>query len=136
MDAAARWRTGDAARAADVSHKRLMQLLDRGVFRLSPDDAETPGGWRLLSRASICRLAATLKLARAGLHMRLAAQLVDEFDAREHAQTHAPFLIADLANGPRLLIDEDATPTVNLVVDIAAIVADVEIRLKDLPPHD
>lgn len=131
-----RWRTGDAAAAADVNHRHLTSLIERGIFQLGPDDEDVVdnGQSRLFSRESVFRLATIVRLARAGLHARVAAKIVDGFSASPAAKTHAPFLIADLADGGRLLIDSPANPSINLVCDIAAIVADVELRLRERSP--
>ncbi|MDR6871147.1 hypothetical protein J2Y55_002155 [Bosea sp. BE125] len=131
-----RWRSADAAYAAGISHRRLIELIDRGVFALSPGDIDTTsaGVSREFSRESIYRLAGATALSKAGLRIRLAARLVDEFSSRPHAEAHAQYLLADLANGPRLLVDEPSEPSVNLVVDAAAIVAAVDARLKERAP--
>lgn len=131
-----RWRTGDAAHAADVSHRYLLNLIDRGAFRLAPDDKDTEGAGdgRAFTRETIFRLAMTATLSRAGLHTRLAASLADQFSASPPAETHLPFLIADLADGGRLLVDEPSEPSINLVVDVARIVAAVEARLSKRTP--
>lgn len=136
MDPIQRWRAADAAFAAGITHRRLLELIDRRAFKLSPADVDTPGAGvsRELTKESIYRLAAAAALVKAGLRVRLAARLVDDFSTRALAETHPTFLIVDLANGPRLLVDEPVEPSINLVADAAAIVAAVDARLKERPP--
>ncbi len=132
-----RWRTGDAARAADASHKHVLSLIDRGVFRLADNDIDCVGAGpgRAFTRESIYRLATTVALSRAGLHARVAARLADQFSTSPLSEAHAPFMIASLQDGPHLLVDEPSIPTINLVADVAAIVAAVDARLAQGKPH-
>lgn len=132
-----RWRSGDAARAADVSHRQMLALIDRGVFRLVDTDIDAHGAGvgRFFTKESIYRLAVTVALARAGLHARVAARLADQFSTSPLSETHTPFMIADLEDGPRLLVDEPSIPKISLVADIATIAAAVDARLAQGKPH-
>lgn len=130
-----RWRTSDAAHAADVSPRHLSTLLDRGIFTLAEDDIATPGPGvsRLWTRESVFRLAVTAALARAGLHYRLATRIVDDFAAIGADAALPVTLLADLANGGRITtLGEPAG--IALAVDLGPILAAVNGRLEKMDP--
>lgn len=135
MERAPRWRTTDAARAADVSYRQLSTLLDRGIFCLKGDDVGTPGAGvsREFTRESIYRLALTVGLMRAGIHCRLAARLADDFSAIGAADEHPTHLVADLGNGGRIITASD-TASIALAVDLGPVLTPVNDRLSEMEP--
>lgn len=130
-----RWRTTDAARAADVPYRHFLALLDRCVFRLAEDDLSEPGVGvsRELTRESIFRLAVTVALARAGINYRLAVRIVDDFAAIGADAALPVTLLADLADGGRITtLGEPAS--IALAVDLGPILAAVNGRLEKMDP--
>lgn len=130
-----RWRTTDAARAADVPYRHFLTLLDRGIFRLAEDDVSTPGPGisRELTRESIFRLAVTVALARAGIATKLAVAIVDDFAEIGADEAFPLLLLADLSNGGRLMSAGDRGSIV-LAIDLGPMLAAVEARLSEMDP--
>lgn len=132
-----RWRTIDAARAADVPYRHFSTLLDRGIFRLAEDDIATtgPGHSRQLTRESVFRLAVTVALARAGIAYRLAVKIVDDFAEIGADEDFPTTLIADLSNGGRI-ISAGETASIALAIDLGPMIAAVNDRLSKMDPTE
>ncbi|GAU85175.1 hypothetical protein [Bosea sp. BIWAKO-01] len=135
MNARPRWRTVDAARAADAPYRHFSTLIDRGIFHLAENDVATtgPGISRELTRESIYRLAVTAALARAGINYRLAASIVDDFAATGADDAFPVHLLADLAEGGRLIsVGEPAG--IAIAANLGPLLAAVESRLSQMDP--